>query len=755
MRFKASILNINRFSQLTASLASLGKDVWLQLNNDQLRFTVVPDRGSQVWAVLAIDSIFETYTIQSAVENNTINLRVPLQPLLRALRSATNAASASIRLTKKDDIPLLSLTIIINNLTRPPTSINVTSHNSDNASAPVNTNANDDSFAEPDGQAFFSHNRETMITQDVPVVVLAPATVASIHEPQCPQPDVHIMLPPLLQLKAISERFTKLALSTSPAAARGHSSEASASQSRLIISANAHGVLRIGVETPALKIESKWDGLTNPELDPNHVEGGEEGIRGHASTRMKEKEGEDAWSTVRVEGRDWGRVLGVGRLGGRVIACFCHEHALILYVYLSTDDAESVLTLEIRDIHKISMKRYIDYPSLPVPPQADPLAELISSINKILSVSPPQQSYSHQSCHGLYSGPTSLAYLFHNLAKSHPDLRIDQKPPEALCAAYLRGKRRTNGPVDPKHCGIANERLAYLAVSAIHRGEAAPVEEFLTQIPAILSSSPAAATSNEWLYGRAGTLYLLRLIHHSHPYYHAKITTATNALIEQILAEGPPWYWHGKDYLGAAHGTVGILTQVILSNPEVVPRVAGVLEEVLEKQDAGTGNWPPSAGSHSAPERLVQFCHGAPGFVISLVAIRSHVARAASTAAKESDGSSLAILLDKIDLAIKRGRECIAQRGLLTKEPNLCHGAVGNAMAFAPDDEKRDEFMRWCQGSVIQMGITEGWFRVEDDETGLFCGEAGRTWGWGVELERKLQSERGSGGRGVIGYTDV
>ncbi len=87
------------------------------------------------------------------------------------------------------------------------------------------------------------------------------------------------------------------------------------------MSANAHGVLRIGVETPALKIESKWTGLANPELDPRQVEGGEVGVREHASTRMKEREGDDSWSTVRVEGRDWGRVLGVGRMGGRVIAC--------------------------------------------------------------------------------------------------------------------------------------------------------------------------------------------------------------------------------------------------------------------------------------------------------------------------------------------------------------------------------------------------------------------------------------------------
>lgn len=76
-----------------------------------------------------------------------------------------------------------------------------------------------------------------------------------------------------------------------------------------------------------LKIESKWEGLVNPELDPTQVEGGEAGVREHASTKMKERYGDEAWSTVRVEGRDWGRVLGVGRLGGRVVAC---EYSLLL-----------------------------------------------------------------------------------------------------------------------------------------------------------------------------------------------------------------------------------------------------------------------------------------------------------------------------------------------------------------------------------------------------------------------------------------
>ncbi len=204
------------------------------------------------------------------------------------------------------------------------------------------------------------------------MAVLTAETVSQIHEPTCREPDVHIMLPPLLQLKAISEHLTKLALSptaTTISTMRQQNSTQSSSSSRLTLSANMHGSLRISVDTANLKIESKWEGLQNPELDPGVVEGGEEGIRQHASTRMKGVPAgdENAWAKVRVEGRDWGRVLGVGRLGGRVVACnlgqslrwgcwansmastgFCHDHALILYVYLANGDRgveESVLTV--------------------------------------------------------------------------------------------------------------------------------------------------------------------------------------------------------------------------------------------------------------------------------------------------------------------------------------------------------------------------------------------------------------------------
>lgn len=203
----------------------------------------------------------------------------------------------------------------------------------ENTSLPPERDNRDDFLAEPGD---FPADRQTTITQSVPVIVLPAESVSSIHEPRCRDPDVHIMLPPLLQLKSISDRFTKLALSTTTTATSrrggrggggggGDGSQdlgtAGSSSSRLVLAANMHGALRIGVTTAALKIESRWEGLINPELDPDEVEGGEEGVSRHASTLMKEKEGDEAWAVVRVEGRDWGRVLGVGRLGGKVIAC--------------------------------------------------------------------------------------------------------------------------------------------------------------------------------------------------------------------------------------------------------------------------------------------------------------------------------------------------------------------------------------------------------------------------------------------------
>ena len=283
------------------------------------------------------DTIFDQYTIQSAA-NNVINLEVPLSSLQRALRSALQATSASIRLTKKNDVPLLALTIVTNTMM------------GNGGDMPPSASAG---FTDPDasistGNSFGTdinidmsggiRERETIVTQDIPVRVLSPAQVEGIHQPVCREPDVHILLPSLMQLKSLSDRFTRLSLAAkattnNPAIATTNVSNGSrvngtgnAATSRLEMAANMHGCLRLSLRADAMNISSVWTGLSNPELDPSQVEGGDEGIRQHPSTRMKELGsadgvGEEGWATVRIDGKDWSKVMSVGRLGGRVIAC--------------------------------------------------------------------------------------------------------------------------------------------------------------------------------------------------------------------------------------------------------------------------------------------------------------------------------------------------------------------------------------------------------------------------------------------------
>jgi HUS1 checkpoint protein len=306
----------------------------------------MPDKGSQVWSNLKIDTVFDSYIIQSAAERNTINLEVPIQALQRALKSALNATSVQLRLTKKDNVPMLSLTIVSNSI------ISGNGVVAPGSSAQMSDEYGDFDF-DFDGDGAFgsstvgtTRERETIITQDVPVKVLAQATVAHLHEPATPPSDVNIFLPSLAQVKSVSERFTKLALATSR-------STSSSSPPRLELSANMHGVFKIAITTDALSISSKWTGLTHPELEPSMFENGSQGVRDDPSTKKKELGGPDGedpagWTVVRIDAKDWARVLSVGRLNSRVIATFIPDHGLVLYVYLPNDDnpqEESVLTV--------------------------------------------------------------------------------------------------------------------------------------------------------------------------------------------------------------------------------------------------------------------------------------------------------------------------------------------------------------------------------------------------------------------------
>lgn len=159
---------------------------------------------------------------------------------------------------------------------------------------------------------------ETVVTQNVPVRVLSAAAVEGIQEPYCGEPEVYIMLPSLMQLKGISDRFTKVA--------SGARLSLTGVGPKLELSGNMQGSLRLRVVTESLSLSSVWTGLTNPELDPAQTQPGQGGTQDNARPRptnagTEGDEGQREWATVRIDGKDWSKVLSVGRLGGRVIAC--------------------------------------------------------------------------------------------------------------------------------------------------------------------------------------------------------------------------------------------------------------------------------------------------------------------------------------------------------------------------------------------------------------------------------------------------
>ncbi|KAI9867357.1 MAG: hypothetical protein M1813_008915 [Trichoglossum hirsutum] len=347
--------------------------------------------------------------------------------------------------------------------------------------------------------------------------------------------------------------------------------------------------------------------------------------------------------------------------------------------------------------------------------QADAHENLLASLDSIVTHSPPDPASfpSRHSYTGLYYGPTSIGYLFLRLSSFYPAATIHNRSLLAWGASYLSispASSATMGTISSSHCGVANEQLTHTAVAAMlgRREEA-------ERLCGVVEDVVGEGGSDEWLYGRAGYLYLLRLAREGFPVeggedgeVRALIQGVAERVIDRILQSPLPWTWHGSVYLGAAHGAIGIILQIILTSPSRATVLQSTLSNLLATQFP-SGNFPSSLPPHS--DKLVQFCHGAPGFIISLSKLKPHFPQLAS----------------RIDDAIERAEACVWERGLLTKEPCLCHGVTGNALAI---NEKR-EFEHFL--GVVVKGRAKGWWATGGgEESGLFTGEAGNAWVWAV-----------------------
>ncbi|KAK6529622.1 hypothetical protein TWF281_008788 [Arthrobotrys megalospora] len=285
MKFRSDIHNISLLSKVAGALNVVGKVGWLQLSHSHLQLRVLSSDSSgssqsQVWATISSSSIFTDPKISSA-HDNIINLEIPLDTLHRSLKSAQSSyTSASIKLTKKEGIPRLSIIITT------------------------------------ETAASMNHAK---IVQDIPVRVLSPQQVAHLSKPVVPKPGCAVILPALNQLKGITDRYVKMV----------------GVNGRIVLEGNKNGVLKMKLDNDAVKVESEWRGLMNPVVGEDGVMDWEDD--GEEEEEMIETQEKERFSRVMVDSRDWAKVVRVSAAGKRVIAWLCDNHSLVVYVFLDEE----------------------------------------------------------------------------------------------------------------------------------------------------------------------------------------------------------------------------------------------------------------------------------------------------------------------------------------------------------------------------------------------------------------------------------
>eukprot|EP00921_Rhytidocystis_pertsovi_P014615 GHVQ01023585.1.p1 GENE.GHVQ01023585.1~~GHVQ01023585.1.p1 ORF type:complete len:415 (+),score=41.24 GHVQ01023585.1:2260-3504(+) len=185
--------------------------------------------------------------------------------------------------------------------------------------------------------------------------------------------------------------------------------------------------------------------------------------------------------------------------------------------------------------------------------------------------------------------------------------------------------------------------------------------------------------SDEWLYGRVGYLHGLELLYSISPddVPTEKMSHLADAVVESGRLHAGKigcnrdcplmWKWCGENYIGAAHGVVGILF-ILLHVPSVfggqkrhkdaIVQTLLFLEHILSKHE----NLPPVLEDEEF--HLVHFCHGAPGAVfLFLRAFQVYGDEKWLRAAQIAAGT-------------------VWRHGLLRKGGSLCHGIAGNGYAL-------------------------------------------------------------------------
>lgn len=220
--------------------------------------------------------------------------------------------------------------------------------------------------------------------------------------------------------------------------------------------------------------------------------------------------------------------------------------------------------------------------------------------------------------------------------------------------------------------------------------------------------------------------------------------------------------WHGKQFLGIAHGVAGIVYTLIevLSQKEAwlvgamrlaahdeslgakrarerfLALVTRCVEALARKQrETANGNLPTRLGEEPKTH-LVQWCHGVPGAVLLYLRAYELVDRGRERWLEYA----------------RAGGELVFQHGVLRKGRGLCHGTAGNGLVllklYRADTESGTKWL----DMACAMWAAHSADRIDGEDATLFGGLAG--WTWFVH-ELCACIERGRGHRVVFPGLDL
>ncbi|KAG6877626.1 hypothetical protein C0993_005538 [Termitomyces sp. T159_Od127] len=436
----------------------------------------------------------------------------------------------------------------------------------------------------------------------------------------------------------------------------------------------------------------------------------------------------------------------------------------------------------------------------------------INSISSALSLTFQNiLQHGHQdSSRGVYVGLAGIALLEHHLSKSavlrtdHSYSSLVSAGDQVLLACMNSTISKSRKQVSPSYVsfletdvGVATLVLLRLLESngssnqtPFFKGCEYCLGHLRAAVESVKNSKEDAC---EVLYGRAGLLYALLRIRNG--LLKARASTSVSADATYLMAlkdltsddvlrivvdsmidigrEGaadyavrlktnsdkpiPPlmWTWHGKRYLGAAHGLVEPYSGDLVRT----------FEWLVDLQDPA-GNWPSKAPDGAVVEHkndLVQWCHGATGMLMLL-----------SRASLKRSGIILdETLLKKVNSAIRKGARIVYHHGLLTKGVGVCHGVAGSVYALLAasrvldahtthngpliplTDETSKQLRRAVHLAVLAADFEKltknGEMRNPDRPWSLYEGSAGMCCAWADVLRSLTGHDIG----GVPGFDDL